>query len=835
MEEIVGVPTRNEVVDPTSYTMIERTDKLGTRSKGANCLRAMLKSGFIDYLLFAVAALNVVFWVPEGYINGISGDNGDQYPVYPIENFLERTFAWSSYDGGMPYLSLSKIPFFLLFALLSALGLNLTNINRVYIFLLRAFAGSAMCFLVSVALPTWKGKRIARIISGLVFMFNPFVMLLWGSSNWTVYWPIYIALPLLMALYIKGLKYSRRFNDMVRYSLLFALTSTILPITLPAYYPFVLAFLLLVSYTTYWFLRSKLTLRKTLKHLSKFVALCAIFSFLLNGYWILPMLPQLGAYASFLPTVPTPPYFLSVPLSKCLIQLGYWGFFEGYKGVPYFPYADFYLTNPVMVAVLFTLPALAFASLLLRNRDETVLFFGCLTVLGLFLYKGVQPPFGELYQFLLNIPLLKGIRQPHYFGFLVSIGYSYLIGVGIGSICWRLWRPKKSKYGVSTSSVPLASDKIHEALALLKKRRFLSSLMLLGVLCIAFLSSWPMLTGAVVNTRPWKVPGYYREVSTWLSQDLNNFRVFYLPMEITKPTYTSYKWGYGGATTIIHSLISKPVVVGVWGWKPQTFQIVNSTYTRFYTQNSTGKLMGLLDVKYVLLDKSVDTNSYDWPSLETNLKLIELQPGIRLISTHGEILVFENEFFVPHIYTTKSLLLTEDLKDMIKVVESDGWVPGKSVVLLRDQLSPSDYAFVEGLSEQDSEEEVIITVRKLSQTRYSCSVTATGPFFIILGESYDSNWKAYFGEMDWFRSLFMHPIPEERHYIANGYANAWYVERAGSYTITIFYQNQSLFYFGLLLSIVTICAALGFLIYGAFSNIQSGRCAGKTRRKTSSR
>lgn len=815
--------------------MVRRTSRLGIRSKGANCVRAMLKSGLIDYILFAVAALNVVFWIPEGYINGISGDNGDQYPIYPVENFLERTFAWSSHDGGMPYMFLSRIPFYLLFALLSALGLDLTNIHRVYLFLLRAFAGSAMCFLVSAALPTWKGKRIARIISGLVYMFNPFVMLLWGSSNWTVSWPIYIALPILMVLYIKGLRNSRHFNDMVRYSFLFALTSTILPITLPAYYPFVIAFVLLASYTTYWLLHTDLTFRRTLERLSKFVALCAIFSFLVNAYWILPILPQLGAYVSLLPTVPLYPYSFSVPLSKCFIQLGYWGFFEGYKGVPYFAYADFYLTNPVMVAVLFTLPVLAFGSLLLRNRDGTVLFFGCLTVLGLFFYKGVQPPFGELYQLLLNVPFLKGIRQPYFFGFLVSIGYSYLIGVGMGSVCWRLWSPRKSKDGVSMSSVPLASNKIHEALALLKKRRFLSSLMLLGVLCIALLSSWPILTGAVMNTRPWKVPGYYRELSTWLGQDLNNFRVFYLPVGTRKHTYIPYKWGYGGATTIVHSLISKPVVVGVWEWKPQTFQIVNLTSTRFYAQNSTGKLMGLLNVKYVLLDKSVDTDFYDWPSMETNLKLIELQRGIRLISTRGEILVFENEFFVPHIYATRSLLLKEDLKDMIKVVESDEWAPGKSVVLLRDQLSLSDYAFIEGLSRQGSEGEVIITVRKLSQTRYSFSVTATEPFFIVLGESYDSNWKAYFGETDWFRSLFMHPIPEERHYIANGYANAWYVEQAGSYTITIFYQNQSLFYVGLLLSVVTICAALGFFIYGAFSNVQSSRYAGRTGRKTAHR
>lgn len=53
-----------------------------------------------------------------------------------------------------------------------------------------------------------------------------------------------------------------------------------------------------------------------------------------------------------------------------------------------------------------------------------------------------------------------------------------------------------------------------------------------------------------------------------------------------------------------------------------------------------------------------------------------------------------------------------------------------------------------------------------------------------------------------------------RHFLPNGYANAWYIDKLGDYEIIIEYRPQRLLYMGLGLSILTLAACLVFLLRG---------------------
>jgi hypothetical protein len=139
-----------------------------------------------------------------------------------------------------------------------------------------------------------------------------------------------------------------------------------------------------------------------------------------------------------------------------------------------------------------------------------------------------------------------------------------------------------------------------------------------------------------------------------------------------------------------------------------------------------------------------------------------------------------------------------------------------------------------------------ITFERVNPTKYQVKVEkAFQPFFLVFGESYNSQWKAYgedkeielneitgsyenlkvkearhetsFTPED-INYLFVKPLDEKDHFIANGYANAWYIDPRGidrdgdgNFTITLYFASQSSFYLGCLISLVTFLVCIIYI------------------------
>lgn len=88
-----------------------------------------------------------------------------------------------------------------------------------------------------------------------------------------------------------------------------------------------------------------------------------------------------------------------------------------------------------------------------------------------------------------------------------------------------------------------------------------------------------------------------------------------------------------------------------------------------------------------------------------------------------------------------------------------------------------------------------ISYRKINPTKYIVRINASDPYFLVFSESYHKDWIAYVDGQQ---------ISNEYHFMANGYANAWYINKTGTYNITLEFQQQKLFYVGSATSIVTL-------------------------------
>ena len=88
-----------------------------------------------------------------------------------------------------------------------------------------------------------------------------------------------------------------------------------------------------------------------------------------------------------------------------------------------------------------------------------------------------------------------------------------------------------------------------------------------------------------------------------------------------------------------------------------------------------------------------------------------------------------------------------------------------------------------------------ITYEEINPTQYTVHVNSSKPFYLIFSEFYDNGWVA---------TINGQQIPDQYHFTANGYANGWYINKTGTYTITLEFTPQNLFYAGATISIATL-------------------------------
>lgn len=111
-----------------------------------------------------------------------------------------------------------------------------------------------------------------------------------------------------------------------------------------------------------------------------------------------------------------------------------------------------------------------------------------------------------------------------------------------------------------------------------------------------------------------------------------------------------------------------------------------------------------------------------------------------------------------------------------------------------------------------------VVSNKINPTKYIGDVkNAKVPYNLVFSESFSSDWKVYIKTctvscsilQDWF----LEPIPEERHYLVNGFANGWYIIPSDSknkvnYSVVIEYWPQRLLYIGGIISLLTLIVLL---------------------------
>lgn len=274
------------------------------------------------------------------------------------------------------------------------------------------------------------------------------------------------------------------------------------------------------------------------------------------------------------------------------------------------------------------------------------------------------------------------------------------------------------------------------------------------------------------------------------------------------------------------------------------------------------RLFGLLNVKYILYikDPKAFTDYYPtWPySLFLNAipnpqALTEFVDALRgeIVFSKGDYYLYESnkEQYLPHFYVPARIKSYDDIgdwygKNVSFFVDDNERDPRVGYIVRTKCNKLFSVEQCENTISQ-SKDLPIISFKRINPIKYRIVVNSTTePFTLIFSDQFHKDWKLFisrsrpelsviqqsyfngsvnegkheniFFDRRTFETLGMNSIPEDRHFMVNGYANAWLIKPedsngADKYEIIVEMIEQRYFYYGLGISAVGLVI---FMIYG---------------------
>lgn len=245
--------------------------------------------------------------------------------------------------------------------------------------------------------------------------------------------------------------------------------------------------------------------------------------------------------------------------------------------------------------------------------SSTILFFAFLGLLGAFLAKGANPPFGDLYIWMFeHIPGFIMFREPTKWYTLVALSYSVLIPFSI----WKIYELLKAKLKRQNSKVQF------------KIQKFIPNAFLIFAIVYLLFLIHPAIFGKLGGTlKPVTVPQEYIEFKNFLVQDKNFFRVLWIP--------TTHRFTFYSDT---HPAIGAKDFFGTYE-RYGALSALQEPNAEVLLRNSAVKYIVLPnDTQKEIFFHGRDYRPEDYRVTEAALEKI---PWLRKTKTFGKIIVFE--------------------------------------------------------------------------------------------------------------------------------------------------------------------------------------------------
>jgi hypothetical protein len=516
-------------------------------------------------------------------------------------------------------------------------GFNGEQLSKAYLMIPLLFSGLSMYFVGRSFKKSWSSSLVA----GVFYMLTPWLFDRIVAGDFSRMFA-YMLYPLIFYLFIRSINLRKDKNGDILYSVLIGLL-----LLFTDNVAFAVVFATLMFYSIFHLAFSRNRKNEVFASTKSLGLILSIF-LVSNLYWIIPsFLSGRGTNTSLL-SLATVNDLISRSQTSQMINV-----IRG-NGSPMGWFLDSISNNsafyPIWALPSFLIPIIAFLVLAFRPKDKNVVFFSLLAIVSLFLGKGLNPPFGQVYQWAyLNIPYMQAFRDPNKWVMTVSFAFSFLILYSVDLIIFHMQRihcPLSIKAKASwranfgkISSVPIV----------------------LMLLTACFVFSGPFLSGDFDGQlKTVDFPSSYQDAIQWLAEQSGDFKVLWLPPDI----YTQYDWI--GSTSY-----QQRDIIAAYSPKPNLMLYSSSEIGRlsYYiasalyhnTTRYLGKLLAIANVKFILMRN--DAEGWWWRNLGwTRDKLsyvMQNQLGLKLVKEFGMIDVYLNQYYTSNgeMVTTKDVAL----------------------------------------------------------------------------------------------------------------------------------------------------------------------------------
>jgi len=619
---------------------------------------------FFCFLTGVVLILVFLNWVN---FNGLlsSGDSDFFYSDFFLDLPLLPQVWNGSWGIGSLKVFLNFFPYYeFLPNFFSRLGLGWLLVERFswyYPFLLLSLSSS---FLL---LKVLKIKSPFLFIGSLFYLLNSYVLMIIGGGQISIALG-YALFPLVSVLTIVAFEKSN-LVWLILTGLIFSLQLSFEPR---------LFLLNLFVCLLYLFLNCKFKLKRL------FVSFVSplVLTGLIHVFWLLPfLLVRRQPFDSFLINLTKSDWlsFLSLADFSDSLSLLHPNWPENIFGKTYF-------FNPLFLV----LPLIAFSSLLFINfkrenkEARRVLSFVFIGFLGVFLAKGVNPPFGFVYRFLYdNIPFFNTFRDPVKFYFFIALSYAFLIPFSLQKIYFFL-------------------NRVSRKIAIL----FVFGFVLIFLVLIK--PAWTGKLGGTFKTR--EIPLEYLQLKEFLLDQDDFFRTLWLPKRHRFGFYSNNhpaidsENSFGPNYCLTDICSSEKIINETWG---KECPINDRCYVKelaFLLDSKTEAFLQMLGIKYLIAPSDLE----------------------------GEIFITEYKHNPQQRQEVEEFLNQIDWLEKVNVVDK---------IAVYQVSEFKDHFFIE------EESEVEIDWRQISPTKYKVNISGTEkPFRLVFSEKFDPLWQAKINE-----------------------------------------------------------------------------------------
>lgn len=729
-------------------------------------------------LIVLVSALMVTIWFREGYIMGTAEDS---LIFYNISRFLpESQFAWMEHPGlGRVTINLTAArPTYEMLTFLHNLDVPNFLIQALTIWFILVSAGIGIYLIVKEFFPQLPNRY--AFISVLFYWFNPLSLVnVWNRflSNYIVSFGLF---PIAAFLFIRGLN---KRNYLWSFVLVL-----ILPIYSFAFTYIAFDFILWIFFflVTLFFLLAPKESNYRLFYIKYFFLTFLLF--LITNFWWIGQLTSLNLYNNIDSSVLN--FDISVnagTLDALSKKMGNLSDIFRFMNVSFLNenslswMKTFYSLPFIIIQFLFAFIILFSIAKNIKNRS--VLILSGLFFVSIYLVKGTNPPFGEIYQFIFtNIPFFQIFRNPFEKAApVLFLSASLLIGFSIFSLLQQF------------------------------PRRLTNLIYIIFLILIAIVWGSPFYTGLVFTSPDpptnnyqigykVKVPAYYQEADQWLISQGNNFRFIGFPLGDEGITY-NWEKGYSGVE-LSSALFATPGILHRTAI-PYFTELVPQIQEILLSQNDFIKLANSLNVRFFFVRHDINferRKMRDPTVIDNNLTVREKSNEIKKVATFGQLTFWENLKWQDYtFYSATNIVKSSKNQQVSELLNID---VNKGDVLIDGRHDPS-------LSNADKIIEV--SYRKINPARYVVNIKNTGPFVLVFSELYNDAWQAN------------HQNTIFKHLRANFYANGWLIDKTGDFSIDIEYLPQNLLDLGEKISLISYFFAILIFTLLVFRNIKAKR------------